>query len=186
MVCHQSYIGVKEIRAIVRSEDSTIPKDDKVKQIIGDFLSDVDKLSEMLKGSTHVIFAAAGKNSVQVEAVDHVGLGNTALACKKSGVKRLVVISSQLVDPVNRWHFVRILLNTVAAWGIMDAKFAGENLVKKSGQEYTIVRPGGLGDGEKGVTGKLIMAQTNGSYGRGATARSDVASVCIAALDAEV
>ena len=71
-------------------------------------------------------------------------------------------------------------------WGMLDAKFAGETLVKKSGQEYTIVRPGYLGDGEKGMSGKVIMAQNNGSYGSGSIARSDVAYVCIAVLNAEV
>lgn len=42
--------------------------------------------------------------------------------------------------------------------GVMDAKFAGEEYLRKSGQAYTIVRPGGLVD-EEGGQAELMVAQ---------------------------
>lgn len=39
-------------------------------------------------------------------------------------------------------HPIRIILNNVR-WGLMDAKFAGEELLRKSAVPYTVVRPGG-------------------------------------------
>ena len=36
-----------------------------------------------------------------------------------------------------------MLLNNIR-WGLMDAKFRGENLLRAGGVPYTVVRPGGL------------------------------------------
>ena len=66
----------------------------------------------------------------------------------------------------------------------MDYKFAGENLLKASGQEYTIIRPGHLTNGKLGSSGGLLFGQTNSILpGHSPTARSDLARVCVAALN---
>jgi uncharacterized protein YbjT (DUF2867 family) len=49
----------------------------------------------------------------------------------------------------------------------MDIKFAGENLLRKSGQPYTIVRPGQLVDGDLGW-GTPAVGQCNVSFMQGA------------------
>ena len=63
-------------------------------------------------------------------------------------------------------------------------KYAGENLLRSSGQEYTIVRPGRLIDGELNQATPVI-GQTNGHFMKGAsTTRADTAAVCVAAASA--
>lgn len=98
------------------------------------------------------------------------GVANTVEAAKQAGgVDRIVLVSSALVTPKNRcglhapqrkpqtglplvmrgaddggrWHPIRMLLNNIR-WGLMDAKFRGENLLRAGGVPYTVVRPGGL------------------------------------------
>ena len=112
----------EEIRAIVRTDDQTIPKNEKVKLVVGEFLTDEEKLAEVLQGSTHVIFAASGKTGEQVKTVDNQGVGICAQACKRALVKRLVLVSSQLVDPKNYWSPIRLFLNNIIVSGIMDSK----------------------------------------------------------------
>jgi uncharacterized protein YbjT (DUF2867 family) len=63
----------------------------------------------------------------------------------------------------------------------MDFKHEGEILLRKSGQEYTIIRPGRLIDGIHKY-GKVGIGQTNGHFMKGqSTTRADTAAVCVAA-----
>ena len=61
----------------------------------------------------------------------------------------------------------------------MDEKYKGEEALRSSGLEYTVVRPGGLNNEPAGQK-KLIAAQ--GDTQSGSVARADVAAVCVAAL----
>ena len=143
---------VGEIRAIVRDpstiEAGLLPNDDRVKLIAGD-VTRPDSLVEPFHGADVVFYAAAGTTYNTCLAVDEIGLGTTAAKAKEAGVRRMVMISSQVVHPDNKWAFSRIMINTIftgffAFRGVMDMKWEGERLLRKSGQEYTIVRPGRL------------------------------------------
>merc|ERR1719421_2073909 len=59
----------------------------------------------------------------------------------------MILVSSRLVNPANRWHPVRILLNNIK-WNLMENKWRGEEALRASGCEYCIVRPGGLKGGD--------------------------------------
>jgi hypothetical protein len=181
---------VKEIRAIIRNPSiipsGFFPSDDRLKILAGD-VTDEKSLNEVLQGAQYAIFAAAGGRSNNVE-VDEFGLKKTLIAANTNGVKRVAICSSQLVDPVNRWVFVRIMLNTVV-WGIMDSKFRGENHVRDfcrgptAKTEYTIVRPGRLIDGPLGGSGGLRLGQTNGHFMRGGSStRADIARLLVQSL----
>ena len=52
------------------------------------------------------------------------------------------------MDNVHR-HPIRMILNNVR-WGLMDAKFAGEELLRGSALPYTVVRPGGCPEKRRG------------------------------------
>ncbi|BDA42667.1 Uncharacterized protein At2g34460, chloroplastic [Coccomyxa sp. Obi] len=125
-----------------------------------------------------VIFAASGKTYFSAKDVDEQGVGNTAIAAKKLGLERVVLVSSALVTPKNRFHPIRLILNNIR-WGLMDSKYRGENLLRESSVSYTIVRPGGLTNDPPGQR-SLVVGQ--GDNAAGQVARSDVARVCVAAL----
>lgn len=175
------------VRAIVRDPAKyagAFP--DGVDVRAGDVTSSSSLRAALSGGVTHVLFAASNKGFYGAREVDEAGLGNTAAVCKELNVAHLVAISSGLVHPSQRWHPIRLLLNNVASWGIMDAKWAGECLLRASGQPYTIVRPGGLGDGPPQRGTRRILVAQNRSKSIPLTARTisrdDVAAVCVAAF----
>lgn len=63
----------------------------------------------------------------------------------------------------------------------MDLKADGEKLLRRSGMEYTIVRPGRLTHGPA-LSGIPRVGQTNRHFLKGAaTTRADLATVCVLA-----
>ena len=176
----------------------------------GDFFGDASKLVTVAKGDVTdaaslepliteqtgaVIFAASAsrqadaKKTSNAKAVDNIGLVNCAKLCIEKGVPRLVVVSSGGVSKPS--SAVYIFLN-LAANGIMDAKIAGEDAVRKlyaapelieKNIGYTVVRPGGLlRDPGLGV-GAVELNQGDTKSGR--INRADVAAICIESLDSK-
>lgn len=77
--------------------------------------------------------------------VDNLGTQNMVEACKKSGVKRLVLISSILANGAAMGQILNpiyILLNVLGL--TLVAKLQAEKYLKNSGLDYTVIRPGGL------------------------------------------
>ena len=190
----------REIRAVVRDPSSVasglfgIPSelDGRIKIIKGDCTQPAS-LTEPFKGAHAVFFAAAGKGYANTIAVDQDGVGSTATASLAEGggdikkAPRVVLVSSQLVAPKNRWNLIRGILNSINSGlfhseGMMDFKYRGEELLRHSGAPFTIVRPGRLMDGEMGATGKVCIGQCDASFLQGGgTTRADVAAVCVSA-----
>ena len=142
-----------------------------------------------------VIFAASAsrqadaKKSSNAKAVDNIGLVNCAKLCIEKSVPRLVVVSSGGVSKPS--SAVYIFLN-LAANGIMDAKIAGEDAVRRlyaapglaeKNIGYTVVRPGGLlRDPGMGVS---AVELNQGDTKSGRINRADVAAICIESLDSK-
>jgi len=181
---------VSHVCAVVRNTSSNAEEwtnNDRVTLVAGD-VTDPASLDCMTDADT-VYFCCAGKGYDLCQAVDRDGVLNAAQSSLKYNVRRLVLVSSQLVDPThNSWNFVRGILNTINTGlfhrkGMMDFKFAGENLLRSSGQAYTIVRPGRLGDGSLDLSKAVIgVGQTNRSYlSNSVVTREALAQVCIEA-----
>ncbi|MFN8447146.1 MAG: NAD(P)H-binding protein [Anaerolineae bacterium] len=94
------------------------------------------------------------------------------LAARNAGIGRFILVSSLAVThpehPLN--NFGRVL----------DWKRRGEDALRTSGLLYTIVRPGGLTDAPGGASALKV---DQGDRISGMISRSDVAAVCVAALD---
>jgi uncharacterized protein YbjT (DUF2867 family) len=117
-------------------------------EVVQGSVTDEASMQAAFKGASGVIFAAAASTFNGCSEVDHLGVGKAARAAKTNGVQKFVLCTSRLVNPVNFWDPIRILLNTVK-WGNMDSKFRGEELLRSAGlSHYVVVRPGGLAGGE--------------------------------------
>ncbi len=185
---------VKEVRCVVRDPktvpEGTFPEEnkEKIKIIAGDVSKrDSENIRTALTGAKGVFFVCAAKGYENVKAVDFKGVGYVAEIAKQCRCSRLLLLTSQLVHPANRFSFIRGFLNTINTglfhWsGMMDFKFAGEKLLRVSGMEYTIVRPGRLLDGEGGKS-NFHVAQTNSSFMSSGISRSDLATLLVAAID---
>ena len=133
-----------------------------------------DSLPAALAGIRYVICATGtrspfGKNSPQ--HVDYEGVRNLAQAARAAGVEHFVLVSSISVtrpeNPLNK--FGRVL----------DWKLAGENALRASGLNYSVVRPGGLSDRP---SGQVSLQFDQGDRISGMVGRADVAQACLQAL----
>ncbi|PSC74312.1 epimerase [Micractinium conductrix] len=171
----------KEVRAVVRDPAKyadSLGGRKGVEVVQGD-VGDMQSLRKAVSGAGGVIFAASGSGYFSASQVDYQGVANVAEAVKETGgQQRVVLVSSCLVSPHNRWHPIRVMLNNFR-WSLMDYKYKGEEVLRRSGVPYTIVRPGGLSNDPAGQA-QLVVAQ--GDKGSGKVSRADVAAVCVAAL----
>lgn len=115
--------------------------------------------------------APVGENSP--EKIDYEGVRNLIMAARNASIGRFVLVSSIGVThpehPLN--NFGRVL----------DWKLKGENVLRTSGLNYTIIRPGGLTDESGGKT--ALHIDQGDKLSGGHISRSDVAAICLAALD---
>lgn len=142
------FIGKRLLKRISKSEKirclarngSDLPKN--VETVLGD-LSDKDALRKATKDISCVIHLAAvinSTNKTDFYKVNHIGTKNLIEACKKNGVKRVILISSYdvVMKPGNDYT---------------KSKLLAENVVKKSGLDYIILRPTAVyGPNDKGLS----------------------------------
>ncbi len=166
------------VRAFVRDTAKALERlGPEVEAVAGD-LKDVASIGAALDGVGAVINAAgagvAGGEDNTPEKVDYEGARNLAEAAHAAGVSQYVLVSSRGVTDDD--HYLNRMFNNVLKW-----KLKGEEAVADSGIDYTIVRPGGLGDGEGG--GQTIVFEQGDARSEGIFInRADVARVCVAAL----
>lgn len=124
-----------------------------------------------------VIIALGGKTSDVGDTMLTDGTKNVIAAMKERGVRRLAVVTSiGAGDSKDQApFFFRILMATVMS-KIFKDKNEQEKVVKESGLEYCIVRPGGLTvDPPTGII-NVIDGEA------GSISRADVAQFCLDAI----
>jgi uncharacterized protein YbjT (DUF2867 family) len=133
-----------------------------------------ETLDAALAGASHVI-SAIGNNKAP-EDVDYQGVANAVDAAKAVGVKHFTLVSSAGVTHDD--HFLNRAFNNLLKW-----KFKGEEHLRNSGLNYTIIRPYGLQD-ELDVRSKFssILMDQGDDMPNGIIPRGDVAKVCIETL----
>jgi uncharacterized protein YbjT (DUF2867 family) len=179
------------VRAVVRSVEKYAGRFPPDTEVVAGDVTDEASLQKAFAGCKGVIFAASASTYWKgPKDVDYLGVQKTALAAKGAEVERVVLVSSRLVNPTNRFHPIRILLNNIK-WGLMDNKFLGEEALRNSGQDYCIVRPGGLtgGDNQRKANSDpgmehIMASAAEGDVGNSSSIhRTDVASVVVEALN---
>ncbi len=152
------------------------------KQILGEEVSyhqgdvrQVESLLSPMHGVDTVISAIGsrapvGKNSPKY--IDYQGVANLLITAQTQHVRRFILISSIAVT--NPAH----PLNCFGK--VLDWKLKGENVLRQSGVDYAIIRPGGLKD-TPGQKRSLIFDQ--GDHLMGTLSREDLAEICLNALD---
>jgi nucleoside-diphosphate-sugar epimerase len=181
---------VNEIRAVIRESSSFSEEvqDERLKLFRGD-CTEKTSLKPAFAGANIVVFCASSSSFGESSfvAVDEIGVKNTAEIALEEKVERVVLVSSQLVHPDNFWSPIRMMINLFTTGPIsftstMTIKYRGEQHLRRSGQPYTIVRPGRLVDGPL-HSSTPVVGQTNSfvSGSAGGTTRADLAAVCVAA-----
>lgn len=141
-------------------------------------VTDAESVAAAMVGVTDVVSAIGagapvGPNSP--EFVDYGGTKNLVDAAVAANVDQFVLVSS--LGASHPDHPLNAVFGNVMAW-----KLKGEDALRASGLDYTIVRPGGLSD-DPAREQSLIFDQGD-KLESGRISRADVAEVCVAALAA--
>lgn len=88
--------------------------------------------------------------------VDNFGTVNLVEACRKRNVNRFILISSILVNGAAMGQLFNPAYIFLNVFGLtLVAKLQAEKYIRKSGINYTIIRPGGLRNDPP--TGNVVM-----------------------------
>jgi uncharacterized protein YbjT (DUF2867 family) len=154
------------IKGLIRKEEQA----DELRKAGADpVIADIEKeddISGAVGSADAVVFAAGagpGSGKERKWTVDRNGAIKLMEAAKKNGIKRYVMISAMGLDTPRGDEVFQVY---------QKAKSEADDALRKSGLDYTIVKPGRLTN-EPG-TGKVKIAR---NLGRGEIPREDVARV---------
>lgn len=142
-------------------------------------IQNADEVARAVAGCTGVI-SALGSSALTGESspaeVDRDGAIRLIDEAAKAGVSHMAMVSS---IAVTRWYHPLNLFG-----GVLNMKFAAEEHLReifgKAGRSYTIIRPGGLKDGDP-LQYRLRVGQGDHIW-NGWTNRSDVAELAVLSL----
>ncbi|KAE7996221.1 hypothetical protein FH972_000960 [Carpinus fangiana] len=177
-----------QVKAGVRDVDkakTTLSHDNPALQIVkADVTEGSERLAEVVGDDTEAVICATGfRPGWDLFApwkVDNFGTVNLVEACRKRSVNRFILISSILVNGAAMGQILNPAYIFLNVFGLtLIAKLQAEQYIRKSGINYTIIRPGGLRN--EPPTGNIVMEPEDTLY-EGTISRDLVAEVAVEAL----
>jgi putative NADH-flavin reductase len=167
-----------EVTAFVRDKDALEMNNSKLTVKVGDARNVVD-IKAALLGQDAVVSALGS-----MKAGDELIVRSTKAlieAAQTKGVKRVIMLSSFLVAPNYKPNFVGKLIGNMMK-GMVSDKSSGEDLLKQSDLDWTIVYATSLDRAPAGQTVRVIGQNQTVSMSNG-IAREDVATFMLNQLD---
>ena len=165
-----------KVKQIIR-ESSKVSEELKNTQIVRVSLNNDLALDKALENVEALIIATGARASFDLTGpakVDALGVYKQLQSCKRVGIKRVILVSSlctgKLFHPLN-------LFGLILIW-----KKVGENFLRKSNLEWTIIRPGGLKESED-IKLENINYSREDIQDKGSIPRRLVAKCCIDSLN---
>ena len=166
--------GIK-VKQIIR-KNSEINNNIKDVESVRLSLDEKSNLDNALKNMDALIIATGARPSIDLTGpakIDALGVYRQLESCKRVGIKRVVLVSSlctgKLLHPLN-------LFGLILIW-----KKIGENFLKNSYFDWTIIRPGGLKEIEE-VKDQNILYSKQDTQQEGSIPRRLVAQCCVDAI----
>jgi len=141
-------------------------------------LGDAAGLQAALKGCDALVIATGARPSIDLAGplkVDALAIRDQIAACKASGVRRVVLVSSLCAG---RWLHPLNLFGLILVW-----KRLGERWLEQSGLAWTIVRPGGLSEDDSRAEREGVVFSRADQQESNSIPRRLVARVCLDALE---
>ena len=163
------------VRQIIR-KTSTVS--DRLKNIetIRVSLDNKKELDKSLENIDALVIATGARASLDLTGpakVDALGVYRQLQSCKRVGIKRVILVSSlctgKFFHPLN-------LFGLILIW-----KKIGENFIRSSSLDWTIIRPGGLKESED-IKSESIEYSKEDTQIKGSIPRRLVAKCCINSL----
>jgi|AraplaMF_Col_mLB_1032019.scaffolds.fasta_scaffold06889_6 putative NADH-flavin reductase len=150
-----------EVTAIVRNREAVSIDHERLEVIQGDVLSQ-SSFSPWISGKDAVL-SALGVNHRRPTTVYSEGTGNMLKAMQSSGVRRLVCLSSAGLEipsdtPLMQRIVIRLVIQKMYRHAYEDMSRM-EKLVRRSGIDWTVIRPPRLTDGAKTGTYRVAYNQ---------------------------
>jgi uncharacterized protein YbjT (DUF2867 family) len=165
------------VTAFVRNRRNSLPKHPNLQIVVGDARSDADLIAAM-KGRDAVVSALG---SIKTGDALIISSTNALIrAARATGTRRIVMLSSFLVAPNYKPDFIGRLVGGVLR-GMVADKSSGEELLKRSGLDWTIIYATSLDKAPAGQRIRIIEpAETVGM--KNGIARQDVADFLLSRL----
>ena len=164
-----------KVRQIIR-KNSKVSEGLKSLETIRVELDKKEELDKALKDIDALVIATGARASIDLTGpakVDALGVYRQLESCKRVGIKRVILVSSlctgKLFHPLNLFGLILI------------CKKIGENLLRNSDFEWTIIRPGGLKENEE-IKLENINYSKEDTQINGSIPRRLVAKCCIDSL----
>lgn len=177
-VMEQALAAGHAVTALVRDKSKLALQTPNLTVMQGNALQPAD-VAKAIAGAEAVI-VSLGNTSNNPDLSVSTGTQQIVQAMQTQGVQRLIVVSSLGVgDSKNQVPFLFKLIMWTFLRKAMRDKEAQEKIVRASGLDWTIVRPGGLSDGPR--TGQYKFG-TDPAIRAGQVARADVAEFVLKQL----
>jgi putative NADH-flavin reductase len=170
-----------EVTAFVRDPKKLAIKDSKLHIVEGDALKDQSAIAGAIAGRDAIICALGVANSLKSAGLIAGSLAAIVPAAEKHDVRRLILISAFGVgDSFRNAPLVPRLMYRMLLGDVYRDKKAGEDIVKASGLDWTIIHPVMLTTGPK--TGAYRSGERLDLHGIPKVSRADVAHFVLAQL----
>jgi uncharacterized protein YbjT (DUF2867 family) len=148
LVVEQALAAGHSVTALVRSSEKLTLRHPKLRVVVGG-ATDPTALSRALPGADAVISTLGSARPVIADSSRAL-----VAAAREAGVSRVVILSSWLVQ---RDHMPAVTraLTSIAMGSVIRDKVAGEQLIRDSDLDWTIVYPGVLTDGP--AVGSVVL-----------------------------
>ncbi len=162
------------VKALVRNlETARVVLPPEVELVMGDILNP-SSLDSAMGDNTVVICATGARPNFDLTGpykVDYLGTKNLVDAAKKKGIEHFVLVSSLCVSRF--FHPLNLF------WLVLFWKKQAEEYIRKSGLNYTIVRPGSLKNDDNQFP--IVMESADRLFD-GSIPRTKVAQVSVEAI----
>ena len=176
-VLQQALAQGHQVQALVR-DPGKVPADcPGLTPIVGDVL-DQTAVDDCVRATEAVICVLGTRPGAA--PIESRGTAAILAAMQSQGVRRLIAVTSMGVgDSAQQMSFIFRIVMQIALKKIMAAKEEQERLIRASGLDWTIVRPGGLTDGP--LTGTYAAGLAKSIRAR-QVSRADVAQFVLKQL----
>jgi uncharacterized protein YbjT (DUF2867 family) len=177
LVVEQALAAGHAVTALVRSPQKLTMTNANLRVIAGE-ATDTPAVARALAGADAIISTLGGGGSVIADSTAAI-----VAAARQTGVKRIVVLSSWIVER-DRLDAVTRVLTGVGMGGVIKDKSAGEELLRQSDLDWTIVYASLLSDGPATGSAAVLPEQANRSMSQ-RISRADVAAWMIQAATSD-
>lgn len=156
-----------------RRQFGTLP----VSFVVGDAL-DAASVSQAISSKPFgAVISSLGSPFLSDHRVDSEGNINVIEGAKLAGIKRILMVSS--IGAGDSRDAIPGVLRTILGGGL-DAKTIAESHMRESGLDWTIIRPGNLGEGP--ATGTARLVEDPNAFKGGTVPRAEVARLLVSAI----